>query len=624
MIKPRLFLCSGATMPEEAAKEDRTTIKLTTQGHDANVHLHLEDVAWILKEDLTARLVDFLEIAAYVYSADASTDRGAGWIDDGATEQWDRDFRFIIPVRDPAFWCQQTVQDALCRTLSYLSNDKYTFDFTPLEQDQPVQAYLDLGDQEDWPFHDVDRVTMFSGGLDSLAGAVESARKGERLVLVSHRPTATMDHRQKELYDELSKHVSVPLIRVPVTVNKETNLGREYTQRTRSFLFTALGTAVAVSVRAKGVRFFENGVVSLNLGIANEVLRARASRTTHPTTLHNLTHLCTLILGRDFVVDNPYLFYTKADIVRIVNECDAAPLIQYTRSCAHTMFGSKTQWHCGTCSQCIDRRIAVLSAGLQAYDPSHDYESDVFVGRRDDGYQRNMAIGYVRHALEIYQGGERGLLTTFNRELTQATRFLKPRRDAADRLVKMHVQHASAVRDVLLQQLKEHADMVLDGTLPSSSMLALVQGQQHLQTTWKRYACEITDLLQRGVPLTCKTEKPKTEPRLQEICDGILRARESQLIREYPLMRWSSTKTKPDWSDERALLWVELKYVRRKADISPILQAIAADITEYGDNMRHVLFVVYDPDHHIGLADEEAFKEPISKRSDNMQISVIR
>lgn len=621
MIKPRLFLCSGATAPTDIAREERVTIQLTTQGHNPNVYLHIEDVARILKQDLTPRLIDFLEIAAYVYSADASTERGAGWLDDGSLEQWDRDFRFVIPVRDYEFWNQPFMQEALCRVLSFLSNDHYQFDFCSLQQNQPFQDYLELGDQEDWPFRGVERVIMFSGGLDSLAGAVESARHGKHLVLVSHRPVTVMDSRQQRLFDELKKLVSVPIIRVPVTVNKKASLGREYTQRTRSFLFAALGATIAVSVQAKGVRFFENGVVSLNFGIADEVLRARASRTTHPVTLHLLSQLCSLILECDFVIDNPYLFATKADVVRIIASCNAAPLIRYTRSCAHTMFGSKTQWHCGTCSQCIDRRIAILAANMQAYDPSHDYVSDVFTGPRDEGYAKNVAIGYVRHALEMYQLGETGLATTFNLELARALRYHRQRRAQGERLIKMHVKHAKTVRDVLLHQIKDHAEMILDGTLEGSSMLALVRGQQHLQSTWRRFAGEVVDLLQRGLPLACKSEKPKHEPHLQEICDGILRGRDSHLVREYPLMRWALTKTKPDWSADN--LWVELKYVRQRSDLYQISEDIAADITKYGDNAKHVLFIIYDPYHHIGLADEAAFSAPITSR-DHMMIAFVR
>lgn len=131
---------------------------------------------------------------------------------------------------------------------------------------------------------------MFSGGLDSLAGVVEMARAGANLVLVSHRPVSTLDARQKRLFRELQKQFPGQLIHIPVWINKAQSFGRESTQRTRSFLFSALGTLVAQSVRARGLRFYENGVVSLNLPIAQEALRARASGNRRGAVLVNRYH----------------------------------------------------------------------------------------------------------------------------------------------------------------------------------------------------------------------------------------------------------------------------------------------------------------------------------------------
>ena len=149
MMKSRLFLCSGAAQPSDQDVEGRVTVKLNTQGLHANVHLHMEDVARVFTHDLTPRLIDFLELATYVYSADASTPRGSGWLEDGSEEQWDRDFRFVLPVRDLAFWRQPTIHELLRNTLSFLSNDRGTFDFCPLENERPVQEYLALEDQDD-------------------------------------------------------------------------------------------------------------------------------------------------------------------------------------------------------------------------------------------------------------------------------------------------------------------------------------------------------------------------------------------------------------------------------------------------------------------------------------------
>ena len=73
---------------------------------------------------------------------------------------------------------------------------------------------------------------------------------------------------------------------------------------------------------------------------------------------------------------------------------------------------------------------------------------------------------------------------------------------------------------------------------------------------------------------------PENEPRLQEICDGILQGHDSDLEREFPFMRWSASATKPDWSKEGLGLWVELKYVREKKDVLRITGDIAEDITK--------------------------------------------
>ena len=101
----------------------------------------------------------------------------------GEREPWARDFAFVIAVREPEFWGSPQITGRLTELLGFLSNDKYSFTFVPLEQDRPnQQQYLEFGDREDWPFYSPERVIMFSGGLDSLAGAVESARKGASVV----------------------------------------------------------------------------------------------------------------------------------------------------------------------------------------------------------------------------------------------------------------------------------------------------------------------------------------------------------------------------------------------------------------------------------------------------------
>ena len=169
--------------------------------------------------------------------------------------------------------------------------------------------------------------------------------------------------------------------------------------------------------------------------------------------------------------------------------------------------------------------------------------------------------------------------------------------------------------------MRARAGSLRAGTLDPTSMLALVAGQLHLAITWQQYAERIADLLQVGVPIACAKDKPKDEPALQRLCDALLRVHDVELTREYPFMRWSVNLTKPDWSAKDLTLWVELKYVRQRADLRVITEDIAADITKYGDNGQHVLFVIYDPTRLI--TDDVGFAEQIHRRP-TMQIRFIR
>ena len=195
---------------------------------------------------------------------------------------------------------------------------------------------------------------------------------------------------------------------------------------------------MAQSIHANGVRFYENGVVSLNLPVAQEALRSRASRTTHPLALHLLSSLCAAILEADFAVDNPFLFKTKTEVVGSLAMHQAAQLIGSTCSCSHSMFQTKTQRHCGRCSQCIDRRFATLAAELQSFDSSKDYVSDVFSGPRNDPLEKAIAIDYVRHGLELAQKSENEIAAAFNTELSRAVRHVEARSQAAREIISMH------------------------------------------------------------------------------------------------------------------------------------------------------------------------------------------
>lgn len=256
------------------------------------------------------------------------------------------------------------------------------------------------------------------------------------------------------------------------------------------------------------------------------------------------------------------------------------------------------------------------------FDDDDDYVSDVFIGPRKDGPEKNMAVDYVRHAMELDTQSENELAAIFNTELTRAVRYDDRRSEAAQRIVATHKRHGESVMQVLQDQIRKHAGDLIAGSIDGTSLLARVVGKEHLVPVWERYCDRLVAILQLGLPIACSSHKPQNEPHLQEICDGILKSSGHDLVREFPFMRWSSALTKPDWYVEAFGMLIEAKYVRKKSDLRQISEAVAADITKYGDSkFSRVLFVVYDPQHVI--SDEADFAAPIRARA-NMRVGFVR
>jgi 7-cyano-7-deazaguanine synthase in queuosine biosynthesis len=481
VIKSRLILCSGAETPEGSGlARGRKVIQLDTLRPESNTHLKIQNVTDAFAKALPARLVDLLEIATYVYTADCEARRERAWDDEKSAEPWSRDFHFVVPVRDLPFWQREEVGTAFTEALGFLSSDDFGFTFCRLRKDRPVNRYLELEHLDDRPFIGIERVVMFSGGLDSLSGAVETAANGGPLVLVSHRSAPQINRRQRDLFHALRERFRVPMRHIPVWVNKS-GFGREATQRTRIFLFSALGAAVVSALGAGGVRFYENGVTSLNLPLAAEVLRSRATRATHPEALQRLQSFYKLVGDNpSFTIDNPFIFKTKTEVVAAIGAHEAASLIGPSCSCSRTMFQPKNQWHCGVCSQCIDRRIAILGAGMGAHDCETDYETEVFTGPRKEGYACNMAVNYVRFAREIAGLSETEVAQAYNMELARAVRLFPNVGEAARQFIEMLMRHAQVVCAVLKDQIKLHSGEFLSGSLPLSSLLAMIGQREHL------------------------------------------------------------------------------------------------------------------------------------------------
>lgn len=397
MPNQRAILC-GSTPPGDLPFEDRSPVRLRRWGPHRNVHLTIQDVRRAMWRDVPDVFHDLIDIATYVYCGDQAVTRGGDGVDDIGVN-WRRTLFFRIPVRRHDFWMQPSVQTELVSTLSFLSDDEYHFDFVPLVHPPEPQRTFDFVDTAFTGF--VEEVVLFSGGLDSLGGAVqESLIDRRRVLLVNHRSTEKLAPRHRTLLQLLNGLAgSAAPIHIPVRINKAKELGREYTQRSRSFLYVSLAATIASMVGVNRIRFYENGIVSLNMPLSAQVVGARATRTTHPRVLRGFERLVSLVAGKSITVENRFIWKTKTDVIRLIADSGCANLVRYATSCTHTWETTNQHTHCGTCSQCIDRRFAILAAGQESSDPGDAYKVDLLTGDRAAGKPTSLRSRWTRPLL---------------------------------------------------------------------------------------------------------------------------------------------------------------------------------------------------------------------------------
>lgn len=306
--------------------------------------------------------LDLLILAAHVYAADTRISRRTE-----SQDTWTREIRLVVPVSQPERW-NPTIP-ILVRMLNFLTGDRWIIGFRP----RPKQYSAILPSSSNQLLKaSFDNVALFSGGLDSLIGAINMLENGGTALLVSHAGEGSVSEAQSNLYNELKeKYKKTTLERLRLWMVFPKGLikksGPEDTTRSRSFLFFATGIFAASGLDEPFKLLVpENGLIALNVPLDPLRLGSLSTRTTHPFYIARWNELLAK-LGIDGNVENPYWNKTKGEMV---TECANLKLLRRlvtdSFSCSSP---KKGRWqgygtqHCGYCLPCIIRRAA-LTIGL--------------------------------------------------------------------------------------------------------------------------------------------------------------------------------------------------------------------------------------------------------------------
>ena len=338
-------------------------------------------------DELPSRILDLLQIAAYIFCGDRMANRGKR--DSLNNDSWARNFEFHIPVLDIEFWNSEKTKKILTDVLTFLTGDR-SFNFVFSQSDKnPAEIknkQLSLFSEEYSDPIEAQKsdIMLFSGGLDSLAGAIQrlNEHKNRFLCVVSHKSNKSVMHTQDMLISTLNIKYDNRVKKYGFECCNHNGLkSKEETQRTRIFLFSAIAFSLCHCYGKHEFYVYENGITSLNLSKQADVINARASRTTHPKTL-GMLRIFYRLLDSSFDIKAPYYNQTKAEIMEVFRKYNEEHLISSSVSCSSSRTKPGQVPHCGCCSQCIDRRFSIFAAGLDEYDAP--YANDFINAFPDD------------------------------------------------------------------------------------------------------------------------------------------------------------------------------------------------------------------------------------------------
>jgi 7-cyano-7-deazaguanine synthase in queuosine biosynthesis len=293
---------------------------------------------------------------------------------------WTRELEVSVPVSEPKAWSK--VADELAETLCFLTGDEWTLSFRKAEEalfvppkGEPLPLPVDSG---------VRTVCLFSGGLDSLGGAIDilSDAKNGKVLLIGHYDGAGSRSVQVQLAAELEKAYPNRFAVEHIRVAHRPAEAAEGTLRSRSLVFIALGLYGAQSVGPNAPLYmFENGFIALNVPLTPSRRGSCSTRTMHPYFLYRLRAVTT-VLGITNPIINPYGLMTKGECVaECKNKNLLARLADISVSCSHSSrhqyWVRTTAKNCGYCVPCICRRAALFKAGL---DNGQGYGRDIIAG----------------------------------------------------------------------------------------------------------------------------------------------------------------------------------------------------------------------------------------------------
>ena len=327
---------------------------------------------------LSARVADWAELAVAIYIADRFSPRRDPRFRRDLVHRR-RKIQLRIAVLDLPFWQSADIQNLLRDALWVLTEDDWQFKFvqrqTPLS---PCAQDFLIAESKAGSF----RVSLFSGGLDSFAGAAFQLQTPALVhVFVSGVTHGRMEVGQRQQMSLLRKSSTADVRHLQIWYGLKEKKIRDHTleksQRTRAFMHVTLGAIAALQAGTNELYMYENGYGALNLPFDATQIGIETSRAANPVFHRAVERFINEVSGKAFRIENPFLFLTKAQAFRQAHLDEFGPHLAETFSCDRFPDWREGRPQCGTCASCILRRLSLEAAGLADFDSGGVYARDI-------------------------------------------------------------------------------------------------------------------------------------------------------------------------------------------------------------------------------------------------------
>jgi len=313
---------------------------------------------------------------------------------------------------------------------------------------------------------------------------------------------------------------------------------------------------------------------------------------------------------------------TKSDIVSLLKKNGRLDLLNSTVSCSRTFDNGikHSQSHCGRCSQCIDRRFAIASAGLLDEEDrgiyAYDFVVDNICPDSEDKFgreERTLLIDYVRLAMRLREQNIDSFEDEWLDQLTDVVDVINTftEAEATEKLHELFVRYGNQVKDGIVAFQREYANKMLGERHQPNSLAEILSTQEYLELPALLLAEQISDLLKKSIPIAFQTHLPSSEKDVQNHVEALLSSHREKFSREFPHVSFALGSTVPDFSLSVPCVYIEVKYLRKKTTPSKASAGIAEDCTKYPKD-AFLLFILYDPERQI--KDDKAFADSFEQK----------